>query len=101
MCLRNCLFASRKVDGKGYPRGLKKEQMSIQAHILAIADVFEALSAPDRPYKEASALSQVFQIMQQLSDEGHLDPDLFELFLKKKTYLSYALKYLAPEQIDI
>jgi HD-GYP domain-containing protein (c-di-GMP phosphodiesterase class II) len=90
-----------RVDGKGYPRGLKKEQMSIQARILAIADVFEALSAPDRPYKEALPLSRVFQIMRQLVDEGHLDPDLFEVFFKQRAYLPYALQYLAPEQIDL
>jgi HD-GYP domain-containing protein (c-di-GMP phosphodiesterase class II) len=90
-----------RVDGKGYPRGLTKEQMSVQARILIIADVFEALSAPDRPYKEAMPLSRVFNIMQQMVDEGHLDPDLFEVFLKKKAYMAYALQYLAPEQIDI
>jgi len=90
-----------RVDGKGYPRGLKKEQMSVQARILAIADVFEALSAPDRPYKEALSLSQVLQIMTQMVEEGHLDKDLFEVFVKKKAYLPYAQKFLSPEQMDI
>jgi HD-GYP domain-containing protein (c-di-GMP phosphodiesterase class II) len=90
-----------RVDGKGYPRGLKKEQMSIQARILAIADIFEALAAPDRPYKEALPLSQVFDIMGKMVDDGHLDPDLFDVFIKKKAYLSYARQYLASEQIDI
>lgn len=90
-----------RVDGKGYPRGLKKEEMSIQARILAIADIFEALSAPDRPYKEALPLSEVFQIMQGLAEEGHIDSDLFALFLHSKAYLPYSRQYLAPDQLDI
>lgn len=90
-----------RVDGKGYPLGLKREEMSLQARILAIADIFEALSAPDRPYKRALALSEVFQIMQSMVDEGHLDPDLYSLFLKQKVYLPYSQQYLDPLQIDI
>ena len=90
-----------RVDGKGYPRGLKKEEILIQARILAIADVFEALSSPDRPYKETLTLSHVLQIMQKMTDEGHLDPNLFAVFLKKKAYLPYARQYLTSEQIDI
>jgi HD-GYP domain-containing protein (c-di-GMP phosphodiesterase class II) len=90
-----------RVDGRGYPLGLKREEMSIQARILAIADVFEALSAPDRPYRKALPLSEIFQIMQGMVEEGHLDPDLFELFLKQKVYLPYAQKYLDPLQIDL
>ena len=90
-----------RVDGKGYPLGLKKEQMSIQARILAIADIFEALSAPDRPYKRALPLSEVFQIMEQMVDDGHLDRDLFDIFLKQKVYLPYASQYLISEKIDI
>jgi len=89
------------LDGTGYPRGLTKEQLSLQARILAIADVFEALSAPDRSYKKPLPLSQVFQIMQQKVERGHLDGDLFEVFLKKKAYLPYARDFLAPEQIDV
>lgn len=90
-----------RVDGKGYPRGLKKEEMSVQARILIIADIFEALSAPDRPYKPALSLTQTFQIMQEMVEDGHLDRDLYEVFIKKKAYLPYARQFLSPEQIDI
>jgi HD-GYP domain-containing protein (c-di-GMP phosphodiesterase class II) len=90
-----------RVDGQGYPRGLKKEQMSLQARILVVADIFEALSAPDRPYKAALPLSEVLQIMQKMVETGHLDPDIYAIFRDKKAYLPYAQKFLSPEQIDI
>lgn len=90
-----------RIDGKGYPRGLRGEQMSTQAKILAIADVFEALSSPDRSYRKPAPLSEVLSIMQQMVDEGHLDPDLFALFVKKKAYLEYAARYLMPEQLNV
>lgn len=90
-----------RVDGKGYPRGLTKDQMSIQARILALSDVFEALSAPDRPYRKPLPLSGVFQIMQEMSESGHLDPDLYEVFIEEKAYLPYARLYLSPEQCDV
>lgn len=89
-----------RIDGKGYPRGLKRDEILLQARILTIADIFEALSAPDRSYRKPLPLSQVFKIMQDMVDNGHLDPDLYDLFLKKKAYLSYAKQFLAPEQID-
>ena len=90
-----------RADGKGYPRGLKKDEMSLQARILIIADVFEALSAPDRPYRSPLPLSGVFKIMRSMVDTGHLDPDLYEVFVKTKAYLPYANQFLSPEQIDI
>ena len=90
-----------RIDGTGYPRGLKGEQMSIQARLLAIADVFEALSAPDRHYRKPAPLSQVRTIMQDMVEEGHLDAALFEVFLSKKVYLEYARTYLMPEQLDV
>lgn len=90
-----------RMDGKGYPCGLKGEEMLVQSRILAIADVFESLSAPDRPYRKASPLSQVFKMMREMVDEGHLDPLLFDIFLKKKVYLQYAVRYLMPEQLDV
>lgn len=89
-----------RMDGKGYPRGLKGNEMLLQARILAIADVFESLSAPDRPYRRPAPLSQVLQIMKQMVEEGHLDKDLFDIFVKKKVYLEYANRYLKPEQLD-
>lgn len=90
-----------RVDGKGYPRGLTKEQMSVEARILALADVFEALSAPDRPYKEPLPLSVITKILKEKGAEGHLDPELVSIFLDKKVGLSYAKEHLAPSQIDI
>ncbi len=90
-----------RMDGKGYPRGLMGDEMSSRARILAIADVFESLSAPDRPYRKPAPLSEVFKMMQEMVDEGHLDPNLFDVFLKKKAYLPYATRYLMPEQLDV
>ena len=89
------------MDGKGYPKGLKREEMSIQARCMGIADIFEALTASDRPYKKGMPLSQSLNIMNRMKDEGHIDPDLFDVFMKHKIYLEYAKKFLTPEQIDI
>ena len=69
-----------RMDGKGYPKGLKREEMSWQARMLGIADIFEALTAKDRPYKEPMQLSQALRIMEELKNDGHIDPDLFEVF---------------------
>lgn len=88
------------VNGQGYPNQLTGEQMSIPAKIMAIADVFEALTAKDRPYKEPKKLSEVLQIMREMKNIGHLDPDLYEVFISQQVYMDYALQYLAPEQID-
>ena len=89
-----------KMDGTGYPRGLKKVDMSIPARIMAIADIFEALTAADRPYKLAKKLSESVKIMSFMKDDAHIDGDLFELFLTSGTYRKYAEKYLLPEQLD-
>ena len=89
-----------KMDGTGYPKGLKGEQMSIQARILAIADVFEALSASDRPYKKGMPLSQCLAILGEMKLSGHIDPDLFDVFLSEKVYLEYATLYLDKNFID-
>ncbi len=90
-----------KINGNGYPRHLKGPQMSEQAKILAIADVFEALTAPDRPYKEVMNLSKAIAIMSSMGKEGHIDPHLWEIFLKEKVYLEYGKEYLKEEQLDI
>lgn len=90
-----------KMDGTGYPRGLKGSEMSLQARILILADVFEALSAPDRSYKEPYPLSQIIGILKNMAQEGHLDPDLLDVFLQKKIYLKYGARYLMSEQMDI
>jgi HD-GYP domain-containing protein (c-di-GMP phosphodiesterase class II) len=89
------------MDGKGYPKGLKREEMSIQARCMGIADIFEALTASDRPYKKGMPLSQSLNIMSRMKDEGHIDPDLFDVFMKNHVYFHYAKKFLTPEQIDI
>ncbi len=89
-----------RMDGNGYPRGLTGEQMSVQARVMAIADIFEALTARDRPYKPAKRLSESLAIMSRMSEEGHIDPELFRLFVADKIYLRYAEEYLDPEQID-
>jgi HD-GYP domain-containing protein (c-di-GMP phosphodiesterase class II) len=87
--------------GTGYPRGVKKEDMSIPARIMAIADIFEALTASDRPYKKPKTLGEALKIMSIMRDNQHIDADLFDLFLNSGVYQKYALDYLPPEQIDI
>ena len=86
--------------GTGYPRQLKKEDMPIPARVMAVADVFEALTASDRPYKEAKTLSQSVKILSFMVKDKHLDPNIFKLFLSSGLYLEYAQEYLQPEQID-
>ena len=88
------------MDGKGYPRGLTREQMSLQARMIGIADIFEALTAADRPYKSAKKLSESIEIMSLMRKDAHIDPDLFELFLGSGVYKNYAERYLDPAQID-
>lgn len=89
-----------KMDGSGYPRGLKREEMSVQARIMAIADIFEALTAKDRPYKEGKKLSETLRILGQLKEQQHIDPDLFELFVRERIFEKYAREYLDSSQID-
>lgn len=90
-----------RMDGKGYPLGITGDQMSTRARILAIADIFEALTAPDRPYKECMPLSVALNILEKMKNEGHIDPDLYDIFVRQKVYLKYAKEHLKPEQIDI
>lgn len=89
-----------KMDGTGYPKGLNESQMSTQAKIMAIADIYEALTAADRPYKEGKKLSDAMRIMGFMKDDYHIDKDLFEIFVSSGTYKHYAEKYVAPNQID-
>ena len=88
------------VNGKGYPNQLTGEQMSIPAKIMAIADVFEALTSRDRAYKSPKKLSEVLRIMQEMKNIGHLDAELYQIFIRHKVYLDYAKQYIEPEQID-
>ncbi len=89
-----------KLDGTGYPNKLKGDQMSWPAKMMAIADIFEALTAADRPYKKAKTLSESLKILSFMKKDKHVDPDLFDLFLRSGAYLEYAEQFLRPEQLD-
>ena len=89
-----------RMDGKGYPRGLTGEQMSVQARIMGIADIFEALTAKDRPYKSGKTLTESLHILGRFSLNGHIDPELFDIFIRRKVYLEYSQKFLDPAQMD-
>jgi len=89
-----------RMDGKGYPKGLTRDQMSVQARVMGIADIFEALTARDRPYKQGMKLSQAMGIMHKFKMGGHIDPDLFDIFVEEGVYLRYAQQFLDPWQID-
>ena len=89
-----------RMDGKGYPKGLTREQMSWQARMMGIADIFEALTARDRPYKPGMKLSQAMGIMTNFKKNGHIDPDLFDVFVKQGVYRRYAEQFLDAGQID-
>ncbi len=89
-----------KLDGTGYPKGLNKNQMSPQAKMMAIADIYEALTAADRPYKEGKKLSNAMRIMGFMKNDYHIDEDLFEIFVQSGVYKKYAKKYIAKSQID-
>lgn len=89
-----------RMDGAGYPRGLRGDQMPVQARIMAIADIFEALTAKDRPYKKGKSLSESLQILGGFRLRNHIDPDLFDVFIREKVYLQYARRFMDPAQID-
>src|SRR6266850_79301 len=90
-----------RMDGKGYPRGLRREQMSVQARVMGIADIFEALTAKDRPYKKGKTLSESLEILGRMKLNNHVDPDLFDIFVRRKVYRRYAEMFLDAEQIDV
>ncbi|MAX09596.1 MAG: phosphohydrolase [Candidatus Marinimicrobia bacterium] len=89
-----------KLDGTGYPKGLKDKEMSVQAKMMAIADIYEALTAADRPYKDGKKLSDAMRIMGYMKNDYHIDKDLFEIFVKEGVYKKYANTYIAKNQID-
>jgi HD-GYP domain-containing protein (c-di-GMP phosphodiesterase class II)/HAMP domain-containing protein len=89
-----------KMDGSGYPRRLERGQIAPVARMVAIADIFEALTAADRPYKKGNTLKESLVIMARMRDEAHIDGELFELFLRANIWLDYATRFLRPEQID-
>ena len=89
-----------RMDGKGYPKGLKRDEMSWQARMMGIADIFEALTAKDRPYKQPMKLSEALKIMENFRRNGHIDPDLFEVFLKRQVNRRYGEAFLDAGQVD-
>ena len=89
-----------KLDGTGYPKGLKDEEMSVQAKMMAIADIYEALTAADRPYKDGKKLSQAMRIMGFMKKDYEIDEELFAIFVKQGVYKQYAEKYLGEDQLD-
>ena len=89
-----------RMDGKGYPRGLTGEQMSVPARLMAIADIFEALTARDRPYKKGKMLTESLRILGNFALNGHIDPDLFDIFIRKKIYAEFARANMDPRQLD-
>lgn len=90
-----------KLNGKGYPQGLKENELTLEARILALADIFEALSASDRPYKEAKKMSEIMKIIGFMVKDGELDGDLVQFFYDQNIHLKYAKQCFRPEQIDI
>lgn len=89
-----------RMDGKGYPKGLKREEMSVQARIMGIADVFEALTARDRPYKDGMKLSVALQILTRMACERHVDKELLKVFLQSRVWYDYAVRFLNESQFD-
>ena len=89
-----------RMDGKGYPRGLRRDDMSVQARVMGIADIFEALTARDRPYKKGKTLTESLHILGKFKENGHIDPDLFDVFIRRKVYQRYAEQFLDANQID-
>ncbi|MCZ2720740.1 HD domain-containing protein [Marinomonas sp. 15G1-11] len=89
-----------KMDGTGYPKRLTRDEMSPVARMMAVADIFEALTAVDRPYKKGKMLSEAIKIMSFMVKDQHIDPEIFRLFLESKTYLIYAKAYMNSDQID-
>jgi len=88
------------MDGSGYPKGLTRAQMSVPARVMGIADIFEALTSKDRPYKKAKTLSESLAILGRMKVDNHIDPELFDIFIREGIYLKYAQEFLEPEQID-
>lgn len=89
-----------RMDGKGYPLGLTREQLSVPARMMGVADIFEALTASDRPYKKGKKLTECLRILGFMKQDNHIDPDIFDVFIRRKVYLRYAEEFLPKEQID-
>ncbi|KIM11320.1 MAG: hypothetical protein KU37_06700 [Sulfuricurvum sp. PC08-66] len=90
-----------KLNGKGYPKGLRADELGLEARIMAVADIFEALTASDRPYKEAKKMSETMKILSFMVKDGDIDGELLEFFYKRNLHLKYGINELKPEQLDI
>jgi len=90
-----------RMDGSGYPNALTKNDIPLQGRIIAIADIFEALTAKNRPYKKKMSLTDAIRELYDMKLNGQIDPDLFDIFISEKVFLRYAKQYLEPEQLDI
>jgi HD-GYP domain-containing protein (c-di-GMP phosphodiesterase class II) len=90
-----------RMDGSGYPHGVPGKELSLRARILAIADVFEALTSPDRPYKSPMRLSEAMTVLGQMRDEQQIDPDLYDVFVRERVFERFARGHLDKTQIDI
>lgn len=90
-----------RMDGTGFPRGLTREQMSIPARMMAVADIFEALTAKERPYKQPMPISQAFSILKKMRDDNHIDPDVYEIFLTSEKWKDYAAEHMLEHQMDV
>jgi HD-GYP domain-containing protein (c-di-GMP phosphodiesterase class II)/HAMP domain-containing protein len=89
-----------RMDGTGYPRGLNRDDISIQGRIIALADAFEAITAADRPYKKPNRLSEALAILHEMKSEGHIDPDIYDLFIAERVYLRYAEQFIPSSQMN-
>ena len=89
-----------KMNGEGYPRGLTAEQLGLEDRVMVLADIFEALTAADRPYKDAKPMSEVFKILSFMVKDEELDPDLVRFFVEKELHVKYAEEELDPKQMD-
>ena len=90
-----------KLNGEGYPNGLGAEQLPLQARIMAVADIFEALTAPDRPYREPMTLSQSLKIMGFMVKDEELDGKIVDLLKESGLVFTYADRELRKDQIDV
>lgn len=89
-----------RMDGKGYPRRIAADGLSLPERVMAVADVFEALTASDRPYKPAKTLSEAMRILVSMGREGHLDPQVVGYFLRSRLWETYAGRFLRADQHD-
>jgi len=90
-----------KIDGTGYPKKLTGNQMSIPAKMMAISDIFEALTSADRPYKEPMKMSQALGILKKMKDHRHIDADLYQVFIRQGVWMQYAEQFMQKEQMDV